>query len=74
MRKSTEDSKIKKDELTSHANTELTDEELEKVSGGVMPRIRRGSRGLFTIDAGDSELMTDASTMELFTMDGSTDE
>ncbi len=65
MSKSTEDSKINKDELTSHDNTELTDEALEQVSGGVMPRIRRGRKGLFTMDG---------STDELFTMDDGPDE
>ncbi len=34
MSKSTEDSKIKKDELISDDNTELTDEALEQVNGG----------------------------------------
>ena len=35
MNKPTEDSKIKKDEVNIDENTELTDEALEQVSGGV---------------------------------------
>ena len=35
MNKSTEDSKIKQNEVIDEENTELTDEALEQVSGGV---------------------------------------
>ncbi len=60
--KSRVDTKIETEALK---DDELGDEELEKVSGGVMPRIRRGRKGLFTMDG---------STDELFTMDDGPDE
>ena len=56
------DTNIEAEQLEEGA---LGDEELEQVSGGVMPRIRRDRKGLFSADAGTMELMTtDATTLE----------
>ena len=46
---------------TAIDSDELIDEELEKVNGGVMPRIHRGSKGLFTMDDGPDELFSTSS-------------
>ena len=53
--KSQVDTQIETEALKDEA---LGDEELEQVSGGVMPRIRRGSKRLFTMDDGTDELFT----------------
>ena len=43
-------------ELEALKDGELGDEELEQVSDGVMPRVRRGRKGLFTMDDARDEL------------------